>query len=209
MSIHLGTTNYLPFNPGDWVRVVKKPRNAIAIKKDDVIQVDQVNIQQQMIRTMDTEYGWQYLGFDELEAVPSAPEPVVTGTTEMSSRERQEAETPHVYKILAEIQEILSRLQIWEQNIIIEKLMSSRDDTIDNEIVSELQEYPRIVWRSPGGRTAKYPWFECGKLRAYIGGGDRNSPIAQKRVALVQEWINQGIPPTNIYRRVKSKQFQS
>ena len=63
------------------------------------------------------------------------------------------------------------------------------------------------MWLSPGGRDAKYPWFEWGKLRAYIGGGDRNSLIAQKRVALVQSWIDERIPPGEIWRRVKAKNF--
>jgi hypothetical protein len=207
VNIQNNIANNLPFKPDDWVKVIKKPENAIAIKKGDIVQAEQVNPKAQLIRISDPEVGWEYLRFDEVELTLPPPEPVVTGTTSLSSRERQRFQTPHPEKALSEIKEILSRLHIEDRKVVIEKLMSSRDDIVDNGIVSAFNETPKIIWRSPGGRDAKYPWFECGKLRAYIGGGDRHSPIAQKRVALVQQWINEGIPPSRIYRLVKAKNF--
>jgi hypothetical protein len=207
MSIPINNTDYLPFQPGDWVRVVKKPKSATAVAKGEIIQADQVSPNLRMIRFLDPEMGWQHLGFDEVEAAPSARESVVTGTTRLSVRERQRYDTPHLEKALAEIKEILSRLQIWEQKALIAKLLSSRTDTVDNEVASTFNGTPKIVWKSPGGRDAKYPWFEYGKLRAYIGGGDRHSDFAWARVQRVTRWILEDIPPAEIVRRIKAKEF--
>jgi hypothetical protein len=189
------------------VRVVKKPKSATAVAKGEIIQADQVSPNLRMIRFLDPEMGWQHLGFDEVEAAPSAREYVVTGTTRLSVRERQRYDTPHLEKALAEIKEILSRLQIWEQKALIAKLLSSRTDTVDNEVASTFNGTPKIVWKSPGGRDAKYPWFEYGKLRAYIGGGDRHSDFAWARVQRVTRWILEDIPPAEIVRRIKAKEF--
>lgn len=209
MSIPNHIADNLPFKPDDWVIVVKKPAGAIAIKKGDVIQVEQVNPKERLIRISDPDLGWQYLSFDEVERTLPSPQPVVTGTTYVSSRERQGYLTPHAEKALDKVKKILARLNRQDRASVIENLMSSRDDIVDNEIVSSLTDSPKIIWRSPGGREAKYPWFEYGKLRAYIGGGDRTSMTARKRVEIVQRWIEEGIPPSAIYRRVKSKNFPS
>ncbi len=207
MNIPNHNPNTLPFQAGDWVKVIKKPKNAVILKKGDIVRADQVSPQRQMIRISDPDVVWEYLHFDEIAPCPPPPEPVGTGTTDLSVRERQGYQTPQAKKALTEIKAILASLDVSVRDDIIEKLVSSRDDTIDNERLSELQEHPKIIWRSPAKREAKYPWFECGKLRAYIGGGDRNSPIAQKRVALVQYWIIKNIPPVEIIRRIKAKEF--
>ena len=138
-----------------------------------MIQVEQVSPSQQMIRISDPEYGWQYLSFDEIELTLPDPEPVATGTTNLSVRDDKPTEILSPEKALYMINAILERLNVSVRDDVIDNLLSVRDDTIDSERLSELQEHPKIIWRSPGGREAKYPWFECGKLRAYIGGGDR------------------------------------
>ena len=41
--------NSLPFKPGDWVKIIKKPKEAQGLLKGDVIQVEQVSPSRQMI----------------------------------------------------------------------------------------------------------------------------------------------------------------
>ncbi len=233
LEILVAANSDSPFKRGDWVKVVKKPKQGISIRKGDVVQVEEVSSTKQMIRVGNPDFGWDYLNWNEIALTLPPPDvslrddkqPDICEPVEMS-RDDSEAsfrddkqpdicEPDHPLwqdsldrRIMEDIRCLFNRLSPSLRDDILEELMSFRDDSIDGKSMSFRDDKPRIVWRSPAKRDDKYPWFECREGRAYIGGGTEESPIAQSRVAKVLEWLAAKIPPGEIIQRIRAKQFE-
>lgn len=230
--------NALPFKPGDWVKVVKKPKEAKAIRKGDVLEVEQVSPSKQMIRIGSPDFGWDYLNWDEIALTLPPPDvslrddnvqdnpslrddkqPDICEPVKMSVHDDNEAslctdKPDHPLwqdsldrRIMEDIRCLFNRLSPSLRDDIIEELLSLRNDSIDDSKTLSFFKYPQIVWLSPGGRQAKYPWFQWRGERAYIGGGNEESAIANGRVAKIREWLDAGVRPVEIIRRIRGKQF--
>ncbi|MEB3282372.1 MAG: hypothetical protein VKK42_25990 [Lyngbya sp.] len=201
--------NSLPFKSGDWVKVVKKPKNAIAIRKGDVIQVEQVSPSKQMIRIYDCDAGWDYLSWDEIELTSPPTDLSVRDDSEVSVRDDKQADICDHQGIVEEIKRLFESVPVSLRDDILEELMSLRDDSIDGSSLSFRDDKPRIVWRSPAKREDKYPWFEWRGERAYIGGGSQDAKFSNGRIAKVLEWMAEKIPPGEIIRRIRAKEFNA
>ena len=201
--------NALPFKPGDWVKVMKKPKQAIAIKKGDVIQVEQVSPSKQMVRIGNPDAGWDYLNWNEIDLTLPPPDLSVRNDREVSVRNDKQPDICEHQRVIEEIKRLFESVPVSLRDDILEDLLSLRNDSIDGGSLSFSNDTPQIVWLSPGGRKVKYPWFKWRSKRAYIGGGSEDSKLSNARVAKVRQWIAEKIPPGEIIRRVKAKEFNA
>jgi uncharacterized protein YqfB (UPF0267 family) len=80
-----------PFKRGDWVKVVKKPKQAKAICKGDVLQVEDVSPNKQMIRVGHPDCGWDYLSWNEIALTLPPVEASFRDDKEASFRDDKEA----------------------------------------------------------------------------------------------------------------------
>lgn len=64
-----------------------------------------------------------------------------------------------------------------------------------------------VKWKSPAGSAKtdkKYPWLYSGDRHLiYIGGGNQKHPIAKRRVAQIEKWIELKIPVDEIVKRIE------
>ena len=198
----------LQFKPGDWVKVVKKPKGVCSLLKGDVVQVEQVSPSRQMIRIVNPDTGWDYLNFSEVELTLPPNQNVVTERQNRRHGTTENSEVPTLLEVLDKIKAILEEIPVSSRDDIVYEILSWRDDKASDRRTSWRNDKPRIVWRSPAGREDQYPWLECRYDRAYIGGGRRESKAAQQRVAIVRNWIEKEILPLDeILHRIRTKQF--